>query len=269
MQLTIISKKLDSLTTDEFIHELRVVHASKTRTMARTLGIITRYIQGLRLPPANTTLLRYLPIQATDPSVDSMAQLTWPSLTVLQGALSTDAYLKSAGSHVFALPVKVYVTEKISPDPEPANERDFHNGVRVVVGLSPLSQQTFPQAWSEHAAFCHSICPQYQRHRLIPLDAKKVHAVFGHTQFTPKTVVVGSGGYEDFVFRSLADAEAFFEDYGADIRASYARFVDQERSFSYVFDNGVQYCPAERGVREVIVGVFVGLVLTVEVVLNL
>ncbi|CAI7581227.1 unnamed protein product [Penicillium discolor] len=106
-----------------------------------------------------------------------------------------------------------------------------------MVGLSPLSPSSFLQKWSEQAAFCRSICDRYQT---IHLDAPKIEQIFGHTQFTPNAVVT-SGGYEDFVFGTRAEAQAFFDQYGSAIRASYDRFVDPERSFGYAFDNVLHF----------------------------
>ncbi|OQE07176.1 hypothetical protein PENVUL_c014G09448 [Penicillium vulpinum] len=229
--------------------------------MAKTLGIITKYIQGLRLS-ANKDSLLHLPIPEADTFVHSFAQLTWPSLTVLQGALSTEGYQKSAGSHVFAIPLKVYVTEKLNPAIEV--EIQSHDSIRVMVGLSPLSPSSFLQKWSEHAAFCRSICDRYQRHQTIPLDAPKIEQIFGHTQFTPSTVVT-SGGYEDFVFSTRAEAQAFFDQYGSAIRASYDCFVDPKTSCCYAFDNVVQYSPSDRGLIEIVVGFFIGIALRFKV----
>ncbi|KAJ5372053.1 hypothetical protein N7517_004059 [Penicillium concentricum] len=263
MQLTILSEKLDSLTMDDFIHEFRVIHATETRTMAKTLGIITKYIQGVRLP--NKDPLLHLPIPEADPFVHSFAQLSWPSVTVLQGALSTEGYRKSAGSHVFAIPLKVYVTEKLHPGTE--EEIQSPDSIRVVVGLSPLSTSSFPQKWSEHAAFCRSICDRYQRHQIIPLDAPKIEQIFGHTQFTPNAVVT-SGGYEDFVFGTRTEAQAFFDQHGSAIRDSYDRFVDPKSSFCYAFDNVLQYSPSDRGFIETVVGFFIGIALRLKVLFN-
>lgn len=266
MQLTILSEKLNSLSADQFIHEFRVTHATETRTMATSLGIITKYIQGLRLALAGKEPLQNLPISEADSSVHSFAQLTWPSLPVLQGALSTDGYRKSAGSHIFATSLKVYVTTKI--DPRAGKEVHTSDCVRVVVGISPLSGSSFPSAWDEHAAFCHSICDLYQRHRVIPLDTTKLEQIFGHTQFTPNAVVT-TGGYEDFVFRSRTEAQEFFDQHGSALRSSYDRFVSPTGSFCYAFDNILQYSPSDRGFIEIIVGFFVGTVLRFKALFNL
>ncbi|KAJ5490008.1 hypothetical protein N7453_010833 [Penicillium expansum] len=251
---------------DEFIHEFRVVHTTETRTMAKTLGIITQYIQGLRLSSVNQDPLLHLPIPEADPSVHSFAQLTWPSLAVLQGALSTEGYQKSAGSHVFGTPLKTYVTEKL--DSGTKEEPQSRDCIRVMVGLSPLSPSSFPQKWSEHAAFCRSICDRYQQHQVIPLDAPEIENIFGHTQFAPNTVVT-SGGYEDFVFGTRAEAQVFFDQHGSALRASYDGFVDPKASLCYAFDHVLQFSPSNRGFTETAVGSFVGIALRLKVLFNL
>lgn len=233
--------------------------------MAKTLGIITKYTQGLRLVSTNKNQLRHLPIPETNPSVHSFARLSWPSVAVLQGALSTDGYRKSAGSHIFGIPIQIYLTENLDTGAE--NEiHNNHDCIRVMVGLSPLSESSFQQAWREHAAFCRSICDGYQQHQVIPLSATKVEQIFGQTQFTPRTVVT-SGGYENFVFRTWMEAQGFFDEHGDAIGASYERFVDQRRSYCYAFDNVVQYSPLDRGFSEIIVGFFVGIALRLKVIL--
>jgi hypothetical protein len=50
MHLTILSRKLPTLTNSQFRHEFQVVHAEKTKSIAQNLGIIHQYEQGLALP---------------------------------------------------------------------------------------------------------------------------------------------------------------------------------------------------------------------------
>jgi alkanesulfonate monooxygenase SsuD/methylene tetrahydromethanopterin reductase-like flavin-dependent oxidoreductase (luciferase family) len=265
MQFTILSTKLEGNTVEEFLHEFRNVHAGATRAMAKQLGIISKYVQGVPLNYLGKEDIQNLPFSDLECKISSFAQLSWPSIAVLQGALSTEGYRKSAGSHVFATATKIYLTEQLNSDVEDVESAD---AVRVMIGLSPHLELNFQQAWDDHAAFCREICPTYQRHRSISLEPGRAEQIFDHTLFPPNLVEL-LGGYEDFVFETPKQAQEFFDKYSHDLSSSYAKFVDSEKSFAYALDNVIQYRPAERGPAEVVTGHIVSCALRLKLFLNL
>jgi hypothetical protein len=255
MQFTILSTKLPNQSTPQFIHEFRNVHATETISMANSLGIISRYVQGLALSSAGQQDIKDLPLPAPREPLISFAQLTWPALEVLQGSLQTQGYKNSAGKHIFADAREIFLTERLEPDV------GGDGAVRLVFVLVPEDSDgaSFMRLWDEHAAFCRGACARYQRNRLIEIDQARVSDIFRDTQF-PAERVRRWGGYEEFVFESNPDAIAFCQRHGDGLRDSYAGFTSKD-SYGMGFDSVAKYDDTDRGYKQIVTGGIVGSVL--------
>lgn len=262
MQFTILADKLPDSSVEQFIHEFRVVHAQETKAMAQSLGIISEYIQGLVLPSAGQKDVDNLPIREPEEPLQSFAQLTWPALEVLQGSFTTQGYQESAGKHIFAIPRKIFLTARLEPSME--NIKDG-NLIRVVSVLSPAesSDMSFRKSWDDHAVLCRSICSNYQRNQVLNINPERITQIFADTQF-PDTAVLTNGGFEEFVFKSNTEAQAFFGRYGEELRSSYRGFASDE-SFCVGFDSLVHYGDSDRGYQQMVAGTVVGTLLRLKV----
>lgn len=74
----------------------------------------------------------------------------------------------------------------------------------------------FEEQWNEHASFVQSTGGAYTRHRSLNISPDRLARIFDHTQFDHR-LVVGQGGYEEFLFDSRAAAESFFGQYAKEI----------------------------------------------------
>lgn len=266
MHLTILSKKLASLTDKQFLHEFRVVHTSQTIGIATNLGIILQYVQGLALPVAKKSPVTNLPLDKPGHDYHSFARLAWPSLEVMQGYFSTADYQNTAGKHIFAEPFAIFLTEPLGP--AFIEERENPEIVRVIVNLKPENDdEHFQDEWDTHASFWQNVHIKYARHKILNLDDKRVQKIFAGTQFDPQ-YVARRGGYEEFVFDSEAEATAFFQKYAQDLCRSYTRFANVSISNCLAFDSQVIFDAADRGVWQVTAGLFVGTLLSAKVVLG-
>jgi hypothetical protein len=280
MQLTILASKLPNQSLPQFIHEFRIVHATETRNMAHSLGIIFQYIQGIALhstPGQDSIPVKNQPLAPPREPIESFAQLTWPGgLEVMQGSFTTQGYKDSAGKHIFAVPRKIYLTDRLEPD-SVAREGILQSkdAVRLIVGLvphDPTEISNFRKSWDKHASLCRAICTAdnqhyYQRNQILPLDAEHIETIFADTHF-PANAVVRCGGYEEFVFQSGEAARAFCERYGEELRSSYEAFTTGESYFAG-FDVVVQYDEKDRGYRQIVAGAVVGMILRAKVYFGL
>ncbi|KAJ5379575.1 hypothetical protein N7509_012694 [Penicillium cosmopolitanum] len=163
IKLTILSEKLPELTSEQFKHEFREVHANQTKDVATNLGIILKYVQGLALPLVGQKSLSNLPLKEGK-DCQSFAQLTWPALVVMQGSFLTEGYRNSAGKHRFANPQMIFLTEQLGQihNIESKNADE----ICVVVVVQAKSEcSDFEERWATHASYCLSICPKYTRNR--------------------------------------------------------------------------------------------------------
>lgn len=262
MQLTILSEKLPSLSTEQFIHEFRVVHAEQTKTIARSLGIISQYVQGLALSLTGQESLRNQPMSGPQEPIESFAQLSWPALEVMQGSFQTQGYKDSAGKHIFAQPRMIFLTNQLEPEVEHMNK---NNTIRLVCVLNPLDplDSNFRKSWDKHASFCRTICANYQRNQVLKLDPEQINIIFFGTQF-PKDAVMNYGGYEEFLFASIEDSQAFCKEHGEELGLSYSEFTTKD-SYCVGFDVTVQYDHVDRGYQQIIAGAIVGTILRFKV----
>ena len=269
MQLTIISTKLPGQTNAEFEYEFREVHAAATKDMASSLGIISRYVQGIffhaQVPGDKSHSLPHLPLPRGSEDLQSLAQLTWPSTSVLKGALKTSGYRNSAGKHVFAKPAQLFLTEPLEPASLGAQEPN----ILLIMVVIPLSKErvAFRRAWDEHAAKFHGKCAHYQRNPAMSLSLSQVEEILGGSQFTPALCQL-EGGYEEFGFPTLEDAQRFLGDHREDLEKSYASFCDPA-SYCLPSDYVVQYGESDIGVQQKLVGKIVSTILSVKATLGL
>lgn len=275
MQFTVLADKLPGLSVDEFKHEFRKVHAEETKDAASSLGLITEYIQGLYLPSAieGATQLTRLPLSEHDGPYQSLAQLTWPSVTVLHGSLQSAGYKASAAAkHEFAAPKHLFLTERLEPD-----QYQDENGLRrledrsgnqrpvvLIAALTPdpdLDEAGFRELWAKHAECMRAIAmAYYQRNAVIPVPREQIRAMFAGTQF-PAERCWGTGGYEEFVFASTEDAQSFCNQHGESLRISYGRFCDNQRSWCAGFDYIEHWGRGDIGFKQRFVGTVLGTVL--------
>lgn len=127
MQLTILYRKIPMLTDAQFRHEFRAVHAEQTKSIAQNLGIIHQYEQGLALPALGQSSLErtaLLPLEEA-PHYNAFARLTWPRLEVMQGSFTTEDYRQTAGKHIFAAPLKIFLTETLGTEGTRLMARDL------------------------------------------------------------------------------------------------------------------------------------------------
>ncbi|RAO68964.1 uncharacterized protein BHQ10_004976 [Talaromyces amestolkiae] len=274
MQLTILSDKLPTLSETQFAHEFRTVHAQQTRAIAINLGIILKYVQGLALPTVGRPKLINLPLEELQ--YRSFAQLTWPSLEVLQGSFSTEDYRQSAAKHQFARPFQLFLTERdessisasLNTSSTTLTEIE-KTATRLVVTVIPKTlsdneNTKFEEQWSRHAQWVCSLGASYTRYRVIPLDETRSRKIFDGTPFDPRLVVT-AGGYDEFMFQSQENAAQFLAEHGPQLRSSYLEFVDIDHSHAYAFDHVVQFGTEDRGTWQTIFGLLVGSALRVKV----
>jgi hypothetical protein len=270
MQFTVFSDKLPSLSLAGFKHEFRTVHAQQTKDMASTLGIISCYVQGLYLPSTmDCPPLRNLPLPEHTEPYQSFAQLSWPSIGVLQAALHTSGYRDSAGKHEFAVPQHLFLTERLEPEVSFDNLAMAAKPVMLMMVLAPKSHNdsVFQEAWDHHAMFSRSVCPRYQRNKTLPVSDAQVKAVFVDTQF-PVSTYLAEGGYEEFIFANVEEAQSFLEEHGQSLASSYRGFC-REDSWCAMFDFVEQYGQSDIGLRQRIAGAVIGAFLGTKTVIGL
>ena len=265
MELTILADKLPHMSVEQYEHEFRVVHANETKKMAHSLGILLQYVQGLVLTSAGQEKIRNPPIPEPQEPLQSVARLTWPALEVMQGSFSTQGYRDSAGKHIFATVLKIFLTERLEPNMEQIRKGNPVRLLSFLVPADPL-ESNFRRSWDNHAIFCRSICSNYQRNQVLRLEPERIVKIFNGTQF-PEASVVRYGGYEEFVFEGNADAQAFFDRYGEQIGSSYEGFITKE-SFCVGFDTVVQYDDTDRGYQQIITGTILGMILRAKLFLE-
>jgi hypothetical protein len=274
MQLSILSDKLPTLSEEQFAHEFRVVHARETRAIAVNLGIILKYVQGLALPTVGRPQLTNLPLE--EGQYQSFAQLTWPSLEVLQGSFSTEDYRQSAAKHHFASPFRIFLTERdetticsnvngCSATSTEAGKDATRLVITVIPGsLSDSDITKFEEKWDRHAQWVCNLGISYARYRVIPLDQTRLRQIFDGTPFDSQLVTT-AGGYDELIFQSQEDAVHFLAEYGAQLRSSYLEFVNIDQSRAYAFDHVVQFGAGDRGPWQTIFGILVGSALRIKV----
>lgn len=294
MKFTIIADKLPTLSVDEFKHEFCHVHAQETKQAASSLGLITRYTQGLATIDHGATqqLLTHLPLPEHPGPYQSLAQLTWPSVAVLQGSLQSAGYRASAAArHEFAAPEHVFLTEQLEPDQEDRDglgraenisevtkNKQQMQPVVLIAALSPksdLDDAAFRECWAEHAAqdvqrlrgTGTARTFYYQRNAVIPVQSQQIRAMFSGTQF-PADKCWGRGGYEEFVFDSAEDAQSFCREHGEGLEVSYGRFCDVQRSWCAGFDYVEHWGRGDVGLRQRLVGSVLGIVLGMKTFLG-
>lgn len=275
MQFTIISDKLPGLSVDEFKYEFCKVHANETKEAASNLGLISQYIQGLYIPSAidGATQLTSLPLPEHDGPYQSLAQLTWPSMAVLQGSLQSAEYRASpAAKHNFANPQHIFLTEPLEQDshtqgPRLGRPSQVAKGQRPVVliaALTPghgLNEIEFRDRWGKHAERVRAFdMAYYQRHGVIPAPREQLYATFAETQF-PAEKCWDRGGYEEFVFASIEQAQSFCDEHGPALRTSYEGFCDMQSSWCAGFDYVEHWGREDIGLKQRALGSILGAVL--------
>jgi hypothetical protein len=270
MQLTILSVKLPNQSDAEFDHEFRAVHVQATREIAESLGLISRYVQSVRLPGSLTS---DPPLPGPSYPLKAFAQLTWASPNVLQGALHTSGYQNSAGKHIFAKTTDVFVTERLESDVLQTTSVGTNKDARILLTafLLPkkgLSNDEFIKKWDSHASMFRSIPEIYQRNKVMDLTREQIEGILGNTLFPPEMAWM-SGGYEEFVFKSEDAARSFLEGGRKALRESYEGFVDANRSMFVEWDRIVQYSEEERGAAQIIKGGIIGSALGMKTALGL
>lgn len=278
MQFTIVSDKLAGLSVDEFKHEFCKVHANETKEAASSLGLISQYIQGLFIPSAidGATQLTSLPLPEHDGPYQSLAQLTWPSIAVLQGSLQSAGYRASpAAKHEFATPQHIFLTERLESDtytegPSLGRPSQIAKGQRPVVliaALTPghgLNENEFRDRWAKHAEHIRALeIAHYQRNSVIPAPREQLYATFAETQF-PAEKCWDSGGYEEFVFANFEQAQSFCNEHGPALRTSYEDFCDMQSSWCAGFDYVEQWGREDIGLKQRALGSILGAVLSTK-----
>lgn len=283
MQLTIIGDKLSRLSVEEFKHEFRNVHARDTKEVASSLGLISRYTQGLRLSSVieKTTSLPILPLQEHPGPYQSLAQLTWPSVVVLQGALQSAGYKESAAAkHEFADPQHLFLTEKLEPEqkcvrnglarPEKISKTG-HPPVVLIVALKPradIDEAEFRRRWANHANQVGTTATDYQRNAVMPVSRSQVQHIFSGTQF-PADKCWDGGGYEEFYFDGVPEVRSFCEQHGEAMSESYKDFCDSQNSWYAVFDFVEQWGFDDIGLKQRLVGTALSTMLTLRTSLGI
>jgi hypothetical protein len=266
------------LTNAQFCHEFRVVHAEQTNSIAQNLGIIHQYEQGLALPTLEQPSLErtaFFPLEEAR-NYDAFARLNWPRLEVMQGSFTTEDYRRTAGEHIFAAPFKIFLTEMMDAEGTRQMARDLGSKediIRVIVPIQPLAngvgkQANFEESWDEHAFFVQSTGAAYTRFRSLKVTPDRLVRIFDQTQFDHR-LVVGQGGYEEFLFDSPAAAERFFRQFAEGIRKSYKRFVDLSMSQLFIYDHVMQFAAEQRGWSQVGAGMMVGTALRLKVFMGI
>jgi hypothetical protein len=271
MQMTVLSAKLPGQSDDVFEHEFRAVHAPATTQMAASLGIITRYVQGISLRRLKgASPIQQPPLPEAPGSLQAIAQLTWPSIKVLQSALKTSGYKNSAGKHVFAVSQQVFLTNRLDDDAGSALQRAWPRSaasglpVLLVMVLFPhanISDAEFRTAWDAHAVKWRQLGAAYQRNLSLPVTRQQVEDILGGTVFTPAVCAL-RGGYEEFGFESSQAAQKFIDEHTAALGQSYATFCAAESYFAG-FDRVVPYDESDRGLKQKVVAKVIGTVFAV------
>ncbi|OOQ91058.1 hypothetical protein PEBR_02313 [Penicillium brasilianum] len=279
MHLTILSRKLPTLTNAQFRHEFQVVHSEQTTAIAQNMGIIHQYEQGLALSTLDQPRLEQSALSPMEeaPDYQAFARLTWPSLEVMQGSFSTEDYRRSAGEHIFAEPFRIFLTEPLGNGGigQIAKDRGSSEGstIRLIVPIQPSpvdaadTETDFEKRWDEHATFIRSISGGYVRHRSLNVSSLRLEQIFDQTQFDPR-IVVTRGGYEEFVFESRVAAEEFFKQHSQSIQDSYHRFVDTTQLEVFVFDCVTRFAADQRGWWQTGAGLVIGTTLRLKVLLG-
>lgn len=267
VHFTIVGDKLPHLDNNGFKHEFRKVHAEQTIEMASSTGLISRYIQGLRLSTSAPDLKvpNNLPLNPLE-SWQSIAELTWWNPHTLQGALHTSDYQQSAGKHMFADPKYLFLTEPLEPVATPSRS-SAGISVMLFIGLTPKDDGDFRSAWDKHASFARSTCEYYQRNAVMSLPQAQIDAIFEGTQF-PIPRNVSRGGTETFIFASVKEAQAFCDQHSTALAASYKAFVDEKASWCLVSDFVEQWGESDIGIKQQVIGTVLGSVLGAKSVLG-
>lgn len=275
MQFTIVADALAGQSVDEFKYEFCKVHANETKEAASSLGLISQYIQGLYIPSAidGATQLTSLPLSEHNGPYQSLAQLTWPSMAVLQGSLQSAEYRASpAAKHNFATPQHIFLTERLESDthtegPSLGRPGQIAKGQRPVVliaALTPgpgLNEIEFRERWENHGERVRTFeMASYQRNGVIPAPREQLYATFAETQF-PAEKCWDRGGYEEFVFASLEQAQSFLNEHGAALRTSYEGFCDVQSSWCAGFDYVEHWGREDIGLKQRALGSILGVVL--------
>lgn len=270
MQLTVFSQKLENQTDEQFEHEFRVVHAAETRKIASSLGLISRYVQGVSLQTTAKTLTNASVFPDNTPrQPHSVAQLTWPSAEVLGASLHTQGYKDSAGKHVFATTSQVFMTERLEPD-RALDTANMATAVLLTIILIPADNQSddeFRTKWDQHAAIVRDKIPSYQRNIALPLSPQKVESILHDTAFTP-SLCVSRGGYEELVFPTLESAQSFLDKHAHELRESYRDFAG-EQSYLASFDHAIVYSEEDRTFKQMLTGALVSNILWAKTILGL
>ncbi|KAJ4412071.1 hypothetical protein N0V82_008871 [Gnomoniopsis sp. IMI 355080] len=283
MQFTIIADKLADLSVDEFKHEFCTVHAEETKEAASSLGLISQYIQGLYLPSAlgGAKQLTYLPLPEHDSPYQSLAQLTWPSISVLQGSLQSAEYRASAAArHEFAVPKHIFLTERLEHDTHhgdgvlgrPGHIDGHQRPVVLIAALAPglgLNETEFRDRWAKHGDNVRVLAmAYYQRNAILPVPREQIYATFAETQF-PAEKCWDRGGYEELVFDSIEDAQLFCSQHAEALRTSYSEFCDMQRSWCAEFDYIERWGRVDIGLKQRVTGTILGGILGAKLSLGL
>lgn len=276
MQFTIVADKLAGLSVDDFKYEFCKVHANETKEAASSLGLISQYIQGLYIPSAfeDTMQLSSLPLSEHDGPYQSLAQLTWPSVTVLQGSLQSAEYRASpAAKHKFATPQHIFLTERLESDthaqgPSLGRPSQIAKGhqrpVVLIAALTPepgLNEIEFKERWAKHGDRTRALgMAYYQRNSVISVPREQLYATFAETQFSAEKYW-DRGGYEQFVFASIEQAQSFCNEHGQALRTSYEGFCDMQLSWCAGFDYVEHWGREDIGLKQRALGSILGAVL--------
>ncbi|CEL04586.1 hypothetical protein ASPCAL05714 [Aspergillus calidoustus] len=279
MQFTILSRKVPTLNDTQFRHEFQVVHAEQTKAIARNLGIIHEYEQGLALATLDQPELQQAALFPTreTPNYQAFARLTWPSLEVMEGSFTTEDYRRSAGEHIFAQPFWIFLTQPLGQDGarnlvKAAGSSEGDN-IRVIIPIQPRladggdNGSHFEEQWDEHASFVRSTGVAYTRHRSLQLPPDRLAQIFDQTQFDHRLVMI-EGGYEEFAFGSRVAAEDFFKQYAQKLQNSYEQLLNTAQSEVFVFSCVTQFAAEQRGWWQLGAGLVVGTALRMKILLG-
>lgn len=141
----------------------------------------------------------------------------------------------------------------------------------ILAALTPkpgLHGAEFRDMWEKHADGVRNLAMAYQRNAVIQLPREQIRAIFGGTQF-PAEKCYNRGGYEEFVFASLEDAQSFCNEHGDALRLSYGEFCDMQRSWYAGFDYVEHWGRADIGLKQLVVGTVLGFILGAKTNLGL
>lgn len=206
----------------------------------------------------------------------SLAQLTWPSLEVLQRSFSTEDYRQSTAKHHFASPFRLFLTERdlttscsnVNSSSSTLTEAG-KDATRLIVTVIPgtvgdSDNTKFEEKWNRHAQWACNFGISYARYRVISLDQTRLGKIFDGTPFDSQLVTT-AGGYDEFMFQSHEDAVQFMAEYSTQLRSSYLEFVNIDQSRAYAFDHVVQFGAVDHGPWQTIFGLLVGSALRIKV----